>query len=159
MKAKRQEEGGCPRRVSPTKAYSGLARSTSLLTLVVTTSFSWSMPAAGEVCWMRRLCLGKLPLLFLYFSSHLQEGCKACSPSQALLLPMACPGLLLHSKMLRIIINRKTVCSFILFTQLPWILLCLNPLSLPLSVGWREKNGLSSICVYFYCCLKYFMTF
>lgn len=159
----REEKRGYLGGVGATKAYSGLARSTSLLMLVVITPFSWFMPVAGEGCWKKALCLGKLPLFF-YFDSHFQEGCKACPPLHALLrcfcfLPIACLGLLLDSKMLRIIINRKTVCSFILFTQLPWILLCLNPLSLPLSVGWREKNGLFSICVYFYCSLKYFMAF
>ena len=123
MKA-REEKGGYLRVVGPTKAYSGLARSTSLLTLVVITPFSWFMPAADEVCWKKALCLGKVPLLFFYFDSHFQEGCKACPPLRALVrcfcfLPIACLGLLLDSKMLRIIINRKTVCSFILFTQLP----------------------------------------
>lgn len=117
----------------------------------------WSLLDEGS-------CPGKLSLLSFYFDSRFQEGCKACPPLRALLgcfffLPIARLGLLLDSKMLRVTINRKTVCSFILFTQLPWILLCLNPLSLPLSVGWREKNGLFSICVYFYCSLKYFMAF
>lgn len=163
MKA-REGTGGYLRGVSPTKAYFSLARSTSLSTLTVITPFSWFMPAAGEVCWMKPFCFARLPLSFFYFESHFREGRKACAPLRALLwhfcfLPIACLGLLLDSKMLRITVNRKTVCSFILFTQLPWILLCLNPLSLPLSVGRREKNGLFSICVYFSCSLKYFMAF
>lgn len=158
-----EEERCYLRVVSPTKAYSGLARSTPLLTLVVITPFSWFLPAAGEVCWTKASCLGKTSQFF-YCDSHFQEERKAYPSLCALLwcfcfLPIACLGLLLDSKMLRIIINRKTVCSSILFTQLPWILLCLNPLSLPFSVGWREKNGLFSICVYFYCSLKYFMAF
>lgn len=162
MKA-RGEEGGCLGVVGPTKAYSGVARSTPLLTLIVITPFGWFPSAAGEVRWTKARCLGKTPLFF-YCDSHFQEECKAYLSLCALLwcfcfLPIASLGLLLDSKMLRIIINRKTVCSSILFTQLPWILLCLNPLSLPFSVGWREKNGLFSICVYFYCSLKYFMVF
>lgn len=62
MKA-REGTGDYLRGVSPTKAYFGLARSTSLLTLTVVTPFSWFMPAAGEVCWMKPFCLAKLPLL------------------------------------------------------------------------------------------------
>lgn len=72
----------------------------------------------------------------------------ASSPSVLLLpshvLPWAPTKQDPDSKMFRITINRKTLCSFILFTQLPWILLCLNLLSLPHSVGWGEKNGLFS---------------
>jgi len=150
MKA-REEKEGYLRRVGPTKVYSVLARSTSLLTLVLIIPFRWFMPAASEVCCTKAVCLGNLPLFFFYFDSHFQEGCEACPPLRALLqcfclLPIACLGLLLDSKMLRIIINRKIVCSFILFTQLPQILLCLNLLYfLSQWVGERRMGFLAFV--------------
>lgn len=55
----RGEEGGCLRVVGPTKAYSGVARSTPLLTLIVITPFSWFPSAAGEVRWTQVKSAGR----------------------------------------------------------------------------------------------------
>lgn len=104
-----------------------------------------------HACWMKALEVFLLD--FSIVIPVLLQGMQTLSsvlssPSVLLLpshvLPWAPTKQDPDSKMFRITVNRKTLCSFILFTQLPWILLCLNLLSLPHSVGWGEKNELFS---------------
>lgn len=104
-----------------------------------------------HACWMKDLevFLLDFSIVIPIFFQGMQTLHSVVSSSSVLLLPShilpwAPAKQAPDSKMFGITINRKTLCSFILFTQLPWILLCLNPLSLPLSVGWGEKNRLFS---------------